>query len=403
MAIKEDGTKAASKNLLDWLSTIGGIAAILFDFLSLILDAKPAKQFAFGLAIIFPLGVFWYQRQKKQDIKIPATGKQDTASAANRLLKSYLAVYEQDGGSRIPISRVRWIQKFASIKLRSERKAAELIRASELAFYWILATNIFVGIVLTATLYAFLTTNYAFNPIDYLFGRDTVKKENPFIFLEKGSGTMIFGSDTPDPGGEQKTQTVPIGDFSIQQTEVTNQQYHSCRSAGGCSSDPEVPKFYKDKTYDNHPVVYVNAFQAIEFCRWMGGGLPSSEQWERAARGLYGQLWPSWNGEIYPSNLAHLWAPGVTGFVEVTKFPSDNTSNNVMGLVGNVSEWTNSQLVKNGESDLSVPWDGKDVQAKVIVRGGSWTYTPTRITQVQYRGPDKGSDSIGFRCVIPMN
>jgi formylglycine-generating enzyme required for sulfatase activity len=138
----------------------------------------------------------------------------------------------------------------------------------------------------------------------------------------------------------------------------------------------------------------------------MGGDLPSSEQWERAARGLYGKLWPSWNGENYPSNLAYLWAPGLPDLietVEVTEYSGDTTTEGVRDLVGNVSEWTNSQFVKRENLYISVPLDTKDAQAEAVIRGGSWTFTPTRITQVQSRGPNLGSESIGFRCMIPSN
>ena len=261
-----------------------------------------------------------------------------------------------------------------------------------------------LSVMFSAALYAFLSTTYRFSLVDYAFGRGIVKRENPFIPLSQGQ--MIFGSDTPDLGsGEQPSQTVFVQDFAIQQTEVTNRQYRICRQAGGCQSDPIIRKYYADPAYQDHPVVYVNAFQASEFCRWLAGDLPTSEQWERAARGLDGRPWPWLAGDL-SADRANSYFPDSPpdGALKARDFPSGATPEGVLNLVGNVWEWTRTQLVPHddGADYSSLVWDGVDREAALVMRGGSWGFEMTRITEVQIASSEENfSEFLGFRCILP--
>jgi len=351
LAVKtDDNSDAVSKNVLDWLTRIGGIAAILVNILSLFLEEKSAKQLAFGLAFIIPMASFWHQKRTNQ-IKIPKSKKTQTI-AANRLLKTYLFLFKDDLATRIPFNRVRWIESTASSELLDQDNAKKLLRLSKQTHYWIRGINVFATALLFATLYIYLTTNYAFNPIDYAFGRDRIQRENPFISLDKGDSTMVFGADMPDlASGEQpKNEDMPIDDFSIQRTEVTNKQYRICRRAGGCKSDPipnpTSPRYYEDAAYDDYPVVGITTFEARNFCLWLGGDLPTSTQWERAARGLHGRTWP-WQGDDLTPELANLYPSD--GIVSVSEFQGGISPEGVLNLVGNVAEWTRTQLITKDE------------------------------------------------------
>lgn len=407
MTLRVDDSEATSKNILDWLTRVSSIAALLFDVISLFLEDRSAKQIAFSLALIIPAVSLWYKRLRFTPPKIPAPEKSDSTTAADRLLKVYLALFKEDRATRVPINRLRWIRKFASADLLKRQNTRELLQLSETAFYWAFGSNLAIGLLLVSTLYAFLTTNYAFNPIDYAFGRENITKENPFIKLENGAGTMVFGSETPDlqTGEQSLNPTTPIGDFSIQKTEVTNKQFRICRRAGGCKEDPvpspDSPRYYEDSAYDDYPVVGITALQAREFCMWLGGDLPTSEQWERAARGLNGRPWPWLSNDLTPDR-ANLYDPNGQGdLANANDYPLGASPEGILNLVGNVWEWTRTVLFTQDEGATFIleNWNGIDTQVTISVRGGSWGYQMNRITETQFNLPGDFSEFIGFRCV----
>lgn len=405
MSDRVSKSNSSSNMILERLEIISKIAGILLTFLSLFLEEKIAKQLSFSLAIVIPIGVSWYQRQKISQLKLlPA---QDTTStkAAERLLKQYIAFYQRDPAVRIPFSRLQWIEKNAQKKLLSNENAAKLIDASRASFYWITGTNLTLGVLLLIALYAFLTTNYRFNPVDYFFGRRFVQEENPFIPLDSGDGTMIFGTEDPslESGEQPLNENMPITNFSIQKTEVTNKQYRICQRGGGCKFDPipspTSPRYYEDTAYDNFPIVGVSAFDARQFCIWLGGDLPTSFQWERAARGLHGRSWP-WQGSDLTPDLANLYPS--EGLMNANDFPNGRSPEGVLNLVGNVAEWTRTQMITkdDGASFLPELWNGIDKDIALTLRGGSWGLQMSRITDSQIAIPENYSEFIGFRCAI---
>jgi len=407
LAISEGDSEATSRKLYEWLKGVSDLATLLFGIVSLFLEDKAAKQIAFSLALIIPVASAWYRRLRFPQPKVPAPEGSDSTTAADRLLKGYLALFKEDRETRVPINRLRWIRNFASAELLKRQNAKELLRVSEIAFYWSFGSNLIVGLFLVSTLYAFLTTNYAFNPINYAFGRGNIMEENPSIKLQKGAGTMVFGSDTPDlqTGEQALNPAMPIGDYSMQKTEVTNQQFRICRQAGGCKQDPipspDSPRYYEDSTYDDYPVVGITAFQAREFCMWLGGDLPTTEQWERAARGLNGRPWPWLSSDLTPDR-ANLYTPdGPGGLTKASDYPLGASPEGILNLVGNVWEWTRTVLFTQDEGATFTleNWNGVDTQVTIAVRGGSWGYQMGRITETQFNLPGDFSEYIGFRCV----
>jgi formylglycine-generating enzyme required for sulfatase activity len=72
--------------------------------------------------------------------------------------------------------------------------------------------------------------------------------------------------------------------FSIDLSPVTFERYLLCMEAARCGSPSLDPKDYEGVENANKPVVGVNAYQAAEFCGWIGRRLPTDKEWELAAR-----------------------------------------------------------------------------------------------------------------------
>ncbi len=109
------------------------------------------------------------------------------------------------------------------------------------------------------------------------------------------SGSFIMG----DPKGKDNPQhQVTVGDFWIYSTKVTNTQYKFCFDAGYCTSPDSTdnPNF-GDPAYANKPVVGVTYDQAASYCGFVHARLPTEAEWEKAARGPDGNIYPWGNAK----------------------------------------------------------------------------------------------------------
>src|SRR5690606_17678378 len=117
----------------------------------------------------------------------------------------------------------------------------------------------------------------------------------PEPFLTSTGSRMLFmpgglfrlGNDQGE-SDERPSRMVRMDPYYIDETEVTNGAYAQCVTAGACtppaySRASFYPDYYGNPEYDDYPVLYVNWYQADEFCTWREGRLPSEAEWERAA------------------------------------------------------------------------------------------------------------------------
>jgi formylglycine-generating enzyme required for sulfatase activity len=214
---------------------------------------------------------------------------------------------------------------------------------------------------------------------------------SPMVAL--AGGTIVIGSGSPMT---QTPVTLQVAAFSMERTEVTNRQYRLCVQARRCMLPFHTAPNEDSAARDEYPVVDVTAHQAAEYCVWLGRRLPTTVEWERAARGLTGRRWPWGDDPPSPAKANYNYAMGNTGLVMVGSYSSAATPDGILNLAGNAAEWTAS-VCKSG--DCSLIWSGS-VPTGLTVRGGSWRTMPgSDITDVLFAQSTFASDSIGFRCV----
>jgi formylglycine-generating enzyme required for sulfatase activity len=224
------------------------------------------------------------------------------------------------------------------------------------------------------------------------------------VLVPAGEFTMgSSASDSQAYGDEKPQHTVYLDAFWIDKFEVTNAQYKKCVDAGKCSAPPQRKSYtrdsyYGDARYDNYPVIYVPWNDANTFCAWAGKRLPTEAEWEKAARGTDGRIYP-W-GNTFDINKVN--AEGKVGdTTEVGAYPAGASPYGVMDMAGNVWEWVADWYAENyyASSPRNNPKGPSSGEYRVL-RGGAW-YTNQSYVRAAYRYyyyPVNRDFDVGFRC-----
>jgi formylglycine-generating enzyme required for sulfatase activity len=237
--------------------------------------------------------------------------------------------------------------------------------------------------------------------------------ENTSPWCQAGAPGYYKNEDDFYIDNETPLREIYLDGYFIDTYEVTVAEFGECVAAGACIADNFGTKDdceycnygYSDR--DDHPMNCVSWYGAEEYCVYVGKSLPSEAQWEKAARGTDGRLYP-W-GDEYPScEYAVMYGDGGYGCGMGSTWPVGSKPKGISpygayDMAGNVYEWVADRYGEEyySESPGSNPM-GPGYDLERVLRGGCWYYgsgsNDLRAANRYYAYPSYDGANIGFRC-----
>jgi formylglycine-generating enzyme required for sulfatase activity len=230
------------------------------------------------------------------------------------------------------------------------------------------------------------------------------------------SGDFWMGAAQGDPdveNNEKPGKSVFLDAFCIDKTEVSNAAYADFVAEDSHPPPPAAVPPQPDSWigaapppgYEDFPVVRVSWEDAREYCHWKGKALPTEAQWEKAARGTDGRIYP-WGNKWDPSRANSSQTPDGAAR-SVSSFVDGKGPYEVLNMSGNVAEWVTDWYAEDAYNFMQERNPtGPPPSNKRVVRGGSFIEVPALLrTSTRIGWPPRplnlaASNFIGFRCAV---
>ncbi|HEX8114539.1 MAG TPA: formylglycine-generating enzyme family protein, partial [Kofleriaceae bacterium] len=238
------------------------------------------------------------------------------------------------------------------------------------------------------------------------------------------------GDDDEHPGHD-----VTLSAYCIDRTEVTVKAYAACVQAKGCTAAPltvqwsggsaqdvqRYSRFCNREDRPDHPINCVDWNQAAAYCTWADKRLPSEAEWEYAARGTDGRVYP-WGNETPSATRLNACGPECVAMAKrelnadwrpmydtndawestapVGRFPAGASPFGALDMAGNVWEWTADWYGTYKATAATNP-RGAEMGTERVIRGGGWYNLVAAVVGAAYRyryEPSHRRHGVGFRC-----
>ena len=203
------------------------------------------------------------------------------------------------------------------------------------------------------------------------------------------------GMDADWVKNEKPQHRLTLPDYWIGKTPVTNAQFRPFVKGDGYRNRAYwttvgwqwreagklvKPGYWNDKQWNgaDYPVVGVSWFEAVAYCRWLSAQtgiafhLPNEAEWEKAARGSDGCIYP-W-GNFWDTGRCNSEAAGLKRTMPVGTYPTGASPYGTLDMAGNVWEWCATQWGKDYPYRIKDEWQAAYLEADQtrVLRGGSW-------------------------------
>jgi len=204
------------------------------------------------------------------------------------------------------------------------------------------------------------------------------------------------------------SHTVYLDGYWSYKYEVTVAQYRQFCLA----TKRAMPKKPRWGWQDDYPIVNVSWHDAATYAAWAGASLPTEAQWEKAARGPDGRIYP-WGDTWDVSRCCNsvLFLAGSQSRIHfpaqspspIGSFPTGASPYGAQDMAGNVYEWCSDWYDDNNQHAPQRNPTGPTTGTVRVMRGGAWSYIAPDFfrcnSQNRYE-PKRSSDDFGFRCVL---
>ncbi len=210
------------------------------------------------------------------------------------------------------------------------------------------------------------------NPI----GSSKVRHPADGSSMVKVDGSVFLAGPSNEP--------VWLPAFYLDVHPVSNADYARFVAATGHTPPQQWADGQHPQELAEHPVVFVTWKDAAAYAEWAGKVLPTGQQWEKAARGTRGSVYP-WGDQPTPAKC-NVRENGVGATTPGDRYQSGVSSYGVYDLCGNVWEWCSTESTP-GRHEL---------------KGGAWTSPFDRATPSSFNDAAETmcDDDTGFRCAV---
>ena len=207
---------------------------------------------------------------------------------------------------------------------------------------------------------------------------------------------------------------VTLKSYWIDIYEVTNQQYlefvkataHRPALDDTCETDScWEGNLWKGNSFSmlirNQPVTQVDWYDAVAYCKWKGKRLPSEAEWEKAARGPSGNIYPWGKGSPKGRATYNKKWKGIATMTNVGSYPRGVSIYGLHDMAGNVWEWVDDWYMRTYYSAGKKKYPKGPAKGEFkVLRGGSWINFPDSLRSAfrRWSKPDLRFNDTGFRC-----